>query len=788
MGNISYANQYREGANAALIDILEKAAAASGYDVEFRSGYREGDSRQHGKKNAIDVTLIDPKTGQKIPDYQSGPSFRTYEEFAQTVRQVQQQYYPELSKNLRWGGYFSGGKGKYGALDLMHFDLAGDKLGMLGGTWDKGLTAAQKAKFPGAVSVGLNGKPRPPLGLTNEAFPVTANPRILDQKRTQFYANLQNTPLPRPRPDPQSPQPTYQPGMVGRGQPATAAPVSPALASARQRLQAARTAASMGDTSTAAMSVTPTLPEPAGYSAAELQSKVMRVSGNPDGSVTYAAPLRPEPDRAAGEAEWNNWLETGLLNFTVPKGGNVTEALTAALQARTGASNAPKMDQSNVQARATLMDEGLGSLLNSRSISPGALNPSIPTAPGGARPEGPAAGLPAPPRQVLERGTPANAQETQRPNVLDTTNRAGNVAPAPSVPTAPAKQYGTVNGKTVEIGKVYTFADGTSKRAVMGPGGQVSFEKVSYEIAPGVKASEAGGNTAAGGLIRAKVGEAIKGITAGASSAPNALKPLADTASGAALSIGNFLGGAADKALSIAGNAAKSTSGGNTLSPSPTFQPGMMGRGQPTPDYGKVLTDTFANPALQTTGWGVPEPKPANTLKPIVSTIANPAYAEWVAKYGDGSQVQTAPTGGMITANQLAAIQGTGAPIPAKKPYIPPAPAKTITVSKPAYQAAPQVAAPPPAQTFKGSSTGRLYTVGQSYLLNGRAYIAQADGTFAKQPMAVKSALSTSPTSSSSTSQGGSSSSSSGVPAGYTDLGGGAFMSESGGIYYTRNL
>lgn len=200
MGKISYASQYRDGPNAALVDILEKAAAASGYDVEFKSGYRAGDSRQHGKKNAIDVTLVDPATGKKIPDYQSGASFRTYEEFAQIARQVQQRDYPELSSKMRWGGYFSGGKGKYGALDLMHFDLAGDKIGMAGGNWDKGLTPAQRKLFPSAVSVGFKTGPVPPLGLTGEAVPVTANARVLDQKRTQFQTSLQQTPLPRPRP------------------------------------------------------------------------------------------------------------------------------------------------------------------------------------------------------------------------------------------------------------------------------------------------------------------------------------------------------------------------------------------------------------------------------------------------------------------------------------------------------------------------------------------------------------------------------------------------------------
>ena len=61
---------------------------------------------------------------------------------------MQMEKYPDLAQNFRWGGYFSGGKGKYGAMDLMHFDLGGsDTLGMAGGSWDKGLNDRQAALF-----------------------------------------------------------------------------------------------------------------------------------------------------------------------------------------------------------------------------------------------------------------------------------------------------------------------------------------------------------------------------------------------------------------------------------------------------------------------------------------------------------------------------------------------------------------------------------------------------------------------------------------------------------------
>jgi hypothetical protein len=140
-----------------LLDILDKAATDFPYEVRVRSGFRDGDKRFHGHGMAMDITLHDPQTGAKIPDYQDANSFRVYEQFAQRARQVQQQHYPDLERNFRWGGYFSGGPGKYGAADLMHFDLGGsDRLGMAGGSWDGGLSQQQRAYFPGAKSQGMN--------------------------------------------------------------------------------------------------------------------------------------------------------------------------------------------------------------------------------------------------------------------------------------------------------------------------------------------------------------------------------------------------------------------------------------------------------------------------------------------------------------------------------------------------------------------------------------------------------------------------------------------------------
>ncbi|MER9412892.1 hypothetical protein [Mesorhizobium sp. M0589] len=143
-----------EHVNPALVDILGEAANRLGVKVEAYSGYRPGDPRFHGKGMATDIRIIGAD-GKPVPNYQSAEGFSQYEKLAQEARKIQQEKYPSLDKNFRWGGYFSGGKGKYGAMDLMHFDLGGsDKLGMAGGSWEKGLSEKQAALFPGATSSG----------------------------------------------------------------------------------------------------------------------------------------------------------------------------------------------------------------------------------------------------------------------------------------------------------------------------------------------------------------------------------------------------------------------------------------------------------------------------------------------------------------------------------------------------------------------------------------------------------------------------------------------------------
>ncbi|MER9056417.1 phage tail length tape measure family protein [Mesorhizobium sp. M0910] len=153
---LSMVGNYKAGVDPRLTDILNSAALQTpGYKVDAFSGYRSGDPRFHGRGLATDVNLTDLASGKSLGNYQDASSFRAYEEFAQNARKVQMAKYPELNDEFRWGGYFGGPKGKYGAMDQMHFDLGGGKVGMGGGSWAGGLNDNQRALFPGVESYGI---------------------------------------------------------------------------------------------------------------------------------------------------------------------------------------------------------------------------------------------------------------------------------------------------------------------------------------------------------------------------------------------------------------------------------------------------------------------------------------------------------------------------------------------------------------------------------------------------------------------------------------------------------
>jgi tape measure domain-containing protein len=138
-----------------LMDILRTTAERGGWRADFISGHdaRPGGRGFHPKGKAADIQLYDA-AGNPLKNYQNAADFRQYELFAQEARMVQMEKYPELNSQFRWGGYFSGPKGKYGALDSMHFDL-GSTGAMAGGSWESGLTQRQRGLYPGVTSYGM---------------------------------------------------------------------------------------------------------------------------------------------------------------------------------------------------------------------------------------------------------------------------------------------------------------------------------------------------------------------------------------------------------------------------------------------------------------------------------------------------------------------------------------------------------------------------------------------------------------------------------------------------------
>lgn len=214
------------GVDPRLWEIVQAAVAASPYDAVIRSGseQRAKNGTNHNKGWAVDVTLVDPSTGQKLPDYQDGAAFSAYEQYAQAARVYQQDRYPELENVFRWGGYFSkdGKATGYGAADLMHLDINPNAKGAMAlGSWSKGAKQALLDAYPGAVSNGgLGGANGTRLvsqykqslagsdGLippSDIGAPVPANlTRGLDQRRMAYAAEVGSVPLPRRRPSPAS--------------------------------------------------------------------------------------------------------------------------------------------------------------------------------------------------------------------------------------------------------------------------------------------------------------------------------------------------------------------------------------------------------------------------------------------------------------------------------------------------------------------------------------------------------------------------------------------------------
>lgn len=438
---------------------------------------------------------------------------------------------------------------------------------------------------------------------------------------------------------------------------------------------------------------------------------------------------------------------TAATGTTTPAAMAATPRLTQANGEITGIDD-PRAPLDWGQFRPGVGVGGVGSLLDG-GINPAALNPAQSTTTVAGRPDAPVGALPAArptttvatrpdaPVGSLPAASPAESKEAQR--------STGNTEPTPTPQTRQPTMGTLKGGKQVEIGKSYIVGD-KLMIAEPGPNGTATLRDVEdvrddwlrQNVDPNAPLLLE--NSLAGTAARAIAAPAIKqGVN---TAVGNATKAIGDTAN----SLVDTATGLYDQAIVKLGSLSKpkASTTGNTLTS--TFVSEDHEKSNKPVPYIKPLVPS-------TTGNTLAKPAAPSMVK---TTIANPDYAAWVAKYGDGSQVQTAPTGGMITANQLAAISGSGAPVPAAKPAIPSAPPRTITVMRPGNTLAPTPAAPK-VQTAQTVS-GKTVNVGQTYQSGGYLYTANANGTFTKigkvggsSSSGVLSSLSTSPSKSSTT-------------------------------------
>ena len=186
------------GVSSALVNAINRVGANYGpYEVKIISGLRTGKGESfHGKGQALDVALIDRKTGEKLPNYQNAKNVAAYQQFANAVYADAQKNDPALASRLRWGGYFGNdagtGKPKYGSFDLMHFDEGGH-VGMRGGSWKEGFTPEMQKywKIPaqaGGVAAAAAGAPG--TALNPPANPGVTGPVDADTRRRAFLATI----------------------------------------------------------------------------------------------------------------------------------------------------------------------------------------------------------------------------------------------------------------------------------------------------------------------------------------------------------------------------------------------------------------------------------------------------------------------------------------------------------------------------------------------------------------------------------------------------------------------
>ena len=120
----------------------EYNASQGDYSMALRSGKGARDKGFHASGNAVDVNLIDRRTGERLTDYQTrDPNvFKAYQDNANAFHTFLEKNYPDLAAGSIAGAATSAATpDTYGAQDIMHHDLGGRSVGMAGGSWAGGL-------------------------------------------------------------------------------------------------------------------------------------------------------------------------------------------------------------------------------------------------------------------------------------------------------------------------------------------------------------------------------------------------------------------------------------------------------------------------------------------------------------------------------------------------------------------------------------------------------------------------------------------------------------------------
>jgi hypothetical protein len=151
----------------------EYNASQDQYDLVLRSGQLGRTKGEHAGGNAVDVNLVDRRNGERLTDYQTRDPvvFKAYQDNANQFHQFLQQNYPDLAEVHRWGGYFSGPAGLYGAQDIMHHDIGGARHGMAGGSWQQGLGQQQADLYELPTGGGIK-NPYPQFNLDWSNAPI----------------------------------------------------------------------------------------------------------------------------------------------------------------------------------------------------------------------------------------------------------------------------------------------------------------------------------------------------------------------------------------------------------------------------------------------------------------------------------------------------------------------------------------------------------------------------------------------------------------------------------------